>query len=229
MSKAKPTTPQKSRKDFPLFPHARGYWAKKVKGRICYFGKVADDPMGQAALDKWLAQKDDLLAGRTPRVAGDGLTIRELCNRFLTAKQSKMESGELSPATFADHHATCARIVKAFGPTRLVADLDAGDFERFRRSMARGWSPVTLGNEIRRARTVFRFAEQNQLVSVPIRYGSEFTRPSRKVLRLERSKKGPRMFEAWPDLPEAVRRQRPEMAGIWELIVQSATGQLPVR
>ena len=196
MVRAKDNTVAKPRKDFPLFPHARGYWAKKVRGRLVYFGKVADDPKGKAALDKWLNQKDDLLAGRTPRVAGDGLTIRDLCNRFLTAKQGKMDSAELSPATFADHHATCALIVKSFGPTRLVSDLDAGDFERFRRSMARRWGPVTLANEVRRVRTVFRYGEQNQLIAVPVRFGTEFKQPARKVLRLERAKKGPRMFEA---------------------------------
>ena len=174
----------------------RGYWAKKVRGRLVYFGKVADDPKGKAALDKWLEQKDDLLAGRTPRVAGDGLTIRDLCNRFLSNRQAKMLAGELSPISFADYHATCAKIVKAFGPTRLVVDLDAADFEQFRRSMARGWSPVTLGNEIRRIRVVFRYAEQNQLVPLPIRYGSEFKPPARRILRKERQAKGLRMFEA---------------------------------
>ena len=84
MAKSKPTTHKKPRKDFPLFPHSRGYWAKKVRGQLRYFDKVADDPEGKAALDKWLDQKDDLLAGRTPRASGDGLTIRDLCNRFLT-------------------------------------------------------------------------------------------------------------------------------------------------
>jgi len=64
--------PSKPRPDFPLFPHATGRWAKKVRGRLIYFGKVADDPKGQAALDKWLDQKDALLAGHTPRVAGKG-------------------------------------------------------------------------------------------------------------------------------------------------------------
>ena len=97
MVRAKDNTVAKPRKDFPLFPHARGYWAKKVRGRLVYFGKVADDPKGKAALDKWLNQKDDLLAGRTPRVAGDGLTIRDLCNRFLTAKQGKMDSARTVP------------------------------------------------------------------------------------------------------------------------------------
>ena len=43
---------------------------KKVRGRFHYFGKVADDPDGQKALELWLAQKDDLLAGRKPRPAG---------------------------------------------------------------------------------------------------------------------------------------------------------------
>jgi hypothetical protein len=58
MAKIKATKPGKPRKDFPLFPHARGYSAKKVRGRPVYFGKVADDPEGKAAVDKWLADKD---------------------------------------------------------------------------------------------------------------------------------------------------------------------------
>ena len=29
--------------DLPLFVHARGYWAKKVRGRLVHFGRVADE------------------------------------------------------------------------------------------------------------------------------------------------------------------------------------------
>ena len=79
--------PRKPRTDFPLFPHASGRWAKKIRGKFSYFGKVADDPKGQAALQLWLDRRDDLLAGRTPH-SGDGLTIRELCNRYLSVKES---------------------------------------------------------------------------------------------------------------------------------------------
>ena len=44
---SKASKPQKPRPDFPLFPHATGRWAKKVRGRFRSFGKVADDPNGE--------------------------------------------------------------------------------------------------------------------------------------------------------------------------------------
>ena len=51
----------------PLWIHkGAGYWAKKIKGRVYYFGRVADDPDGNAAVEQYLKEKDDLEAGRDP-------------------------------------------------------------------------------------------------------------------------------------------------------------------
>ena len=47
------------------------------RGRTFYFGVDADE-----TLRKYLDQRNDLQAGRTPRVQGEGLTVRDLCNRF---------------------------------------------------------------------------------------------------------------------------------------------------
>jgi hypothetical protein len=79
--------PMKPRPDFPLFPHANGHWAKKVRGKLLYFGSWSDDRKGEAAVTLWLDQKDDLLSGRTPRPSKDGFTVGDLCNHFLTAKE----------------------------------------------------------------------------------------------------------------------------------------------
>jgi hypothetical protein len=67
-----------------LFAHNNGQWSKKVRGKIHHFGVWADP---QAALEKWIAQKDELLAGRTPRAANGALSVSGLANHFLTSKQ----------------------------------------------------------------------------------------------------------------------------------------------
>jgi len=68
-------------------------------------------------------QADDLHAGRTPRLAGDGLTVADMCNRFLTAKQRKLEALEIGPRMFGKYKVTTDRLVTTFGKSRLVDDL----------------------------------------------------------------------------------------------------------
>jgi hypothetical protein len=184
--------PRKPRPDFLLFPHATGRWAKKIRGKLVYFGPWAD-PDG--ALRKYLNQRDDLHAGRTPRVQGEGLTVRDLLNRFLTSKRRLVDTREITARTFADYYNTCRRLAAAFGKTRLVSDLAADDFERFKVSLAKKWGPVAVGNEIQRVRCIFKHGFEAGLLTVPIRYGPGFRRPSRKTLRQARNAKGPRLFE----------------------------------
>src|SRR5437660_439055 len=147
--------PQKPYPEFPLFPHATRRWAKKIRGKMHYFGPWAD---WQGALKKYQEQRDDLHAGRTPRVAADGLTVHDLLNRFLAAKEMQRDAGEIAPRTWADYYGTCVRIREAFGPTRLVDDLASDDFERLRARTAAASGLVAVGNEIQRVRAVFKHA-----------------------------------------------------------------------
>src|SRR5262249_31981921 len=143
---------------FPLFPHQSGRWAKKVRGKLHYFGKESEDPKGEAALQIWADQKDDLIAGRAPRAKKDGLTGGEMCDRFLQAKDLQLDSGEITHLTRNDYEQTTDRIVAKFGKNRLVADLASDDFEALRRVFATTRGPVALGNEIQRVRVVFKYA-----------------------------------------------------------------------
>ena len=197
MSKFKPSSttrkPAKPHKDFPLFPHAAGVWAKKVKQRLHYFGPWSD-PDG--ALERWLEQKDDLLAGRTPRPKAEGATLRDLANKFLTAKRHLTDTGEITPRTYGDYYVTCKQLLDCLGKERLLTDLGGDDFDHVRRCLAKTRGAVALGNEIGRVRVVFKFAFDTGLIDRPIRYGASFKRPSKKVIRIARAKAGPRMFEA---------------------------------
>src|SRR5204863_931860 len=102
MSEHHSTQPRKSDKpakpypEFPLTAHPAGYWCKKIRGKIHYFGPW-DDP--DDALAKYLEQKDALHAGRKPRENTAATTLNELCNAFLNAKQASVDTGELSPRT----------------------------------------------------------------------------------------------------------------------------------
>jgi integrase len=186
--------PNKPRPDFPLFPHATNRWAKKIRGQLHYFGPW-NDPDG--ALRKYNEQKDALHAGRKPRDTSAGVTIKELVNNFLNAKQALRDSRELTRRSWDDYKAACDLCVDQLGKSRLVSDLGPDDFANLRKHMAaKGWSPVTLGNVIQRIRVVFKFAYDNGLIDRPTRFGQVFKRPSRKTVRVERARKGPKLFTA---------------------------------
>lgn len=194
-AKARRKRAPKRRKDFPLFKHATGRWCKKVKGKHHYFGSVKDDPDGQAAMALWLDQKDDLLGGREPRKPGAGLTVSDLCNRFLTFKESLVTTGELQRRTWQDYLTVCQRITRVFGRNRIVSELTADDFAKLRSDFATTRGPVALTGDVTRARVLFKWGYDEGLIQAPMRYGQSFNRPSRKTLRLARAANGRRMFE----------------------------------
>jgi integrase len=184
--------PAKPYPDFPLFPHATKRWAKKIRGKLYYFGSWADGP--QAALDKYLAQKDDLHAGRLPRQEKTGFTVADLGNAFLNHKRHMMEGGELSPRTWQDYKDVTDLLVEHFGRSRLVSDLRQEDFVALRVKLSRRWGLVRLANTIQRIRSIFKYAYDAEHVDKPVRFGPGFVRPSKKTMRIARSKEGPKLF-----------------------------------
>jgi len=207
-SKPRPFLPPKPYPDFPLTPHASGKWMKKIRGKLVYFGRWGRRVNGQMerlpddgwkhALELFQAQRDDLYAGRTPRVnkTGEGLKLKDLCNHFLTAKKRKLLAGEITPATFQGHKQTTDLLIAQFGRDRLVDDIAADDFGALRATMAERWGPVRLCNMIQAVKSVFKHGYEAGLIAKPVRYGPEFVKPSAGVLRRHRAKNGERMLEA---------------------------------
>ena len=181
--------PRKPRPDFPLTPHASGKWCKKIKGRLHYFGSW-NDP--QAALDEYLAQKDDLHAGRTPK-RGE-LTVKQAINRFLTAKERALDAGEIARRTFDEYKLTGERVAEYFGRGSAVAGLRPVDFAGYREKIARTRGPVALGNEIQRVKTLFKWCWENDHIESPVKFGSEFKKPSPKTIRLNKARRGKKPF-----------------------------------
>jgi len=186
--------PAKPYRDFPLFAHGNHQWAKKIKGKLFYFGKW-DDP--EAALQSYLDQRDDLHAGRVPRVKRDGLTIRELCNHYLSVQETRRDSGDLSPRTFAARYKICGILIEHFGKDLLVEDLIPEDFDKLRAERASGRAARTLAGEVTMVRGIFKHANEYQLTEKLVPFGPNFKKPRASIIRAENNailKKGLRMF-----------------------------------
>lgn len=190
--------PDKPYEGFPLFAHRSGQWARKYQGRFYYFGSWRTDADGTEALKRYNREWPYLKEGRTPPPVdtGDGLTLRHLCNVFLTSKRNKLDSGELSGHTFTGYHKSCERMLDYFGKDRRVDDLRPDDFEGFRKSLAGMLGVVALKNEINRCRIVLKYAFDQRLIDRPVAYGQSFDKPSARMIRKARNEAGPKLFEA---------------------------------
>jgi integrase len=163
-----------------------------------YFGPW-EEP--DAALAKYLAEKDDLHAGRKPRPDPTAATVKDAGNAFLNAKKTAVNNGELSPLTWADYKEAADELVAAIGKGRLLADLGPDDFAALRNRMAKKWGPHHLKKMVQCVRCLLKHALDVGLIDRPVRCGPDFRAPSKKVLRLHRARQGPKLFAA-----EEVRR-----------------------
>lgn len=192
---AAPSKPKKPYPAFPLYAHAAGCWAKKIRGETHYFGPWSDP---EGALQLYLREKYALHAGLPPPEASDELTIVHLCGRFLTAKKRRQEQGRMTLRSYRDYVDTAQHLADGLGRRTTVAGLRPLDFERLQAAWAKLWGPVRLRNQITRARSIFTYAFRNDLIAKPVNFGDSFTAPSLAELRRHKQRQarelGPRLF-----------------------------------
>jgi len=184
--------PSKPRPDFPLFAHDTRRWAKKIRGKLHYFGPWE---YPDKALRQYLDQKDYLQVGRKPPNPNDArLQLGDLCNSFLAYKEGLVETGELSMRTYSSYKACTDHLVKYWGRDRIVEDIDAQAFADLRQYLAKVGGLVTLGNLVQRTRIVLRFAYEAGLIDKPIRVKLTFKRPTKAKIRAEKQKSQKKLF-----------------------------------
>ncbi len=120
--------PEKPYPDFPLTPHPNKQWCKKIRGKLHYFGPWDD---WEAALNLYLDQKDDLHAGRKPRVNGDGMTLALALDHFLSAKKLLEQSGEISPRSYKDSRRLATESQRLWIPHGYFRTLTAPTWKNF--------------------------------------------------------------------------------------------------
>jgi len=209
------TKPEKPYPDFPLTAHPNGQWCKKIRRRLHYFGAWAD---WEAALNLYLDQRDDLYAGRKPRVHGEGMTLGRAMDHFLSAKKLLEQTCEISPRSYKDYEQTCEQIAASLGSRRLLTDIDHTDLEKLRAALCRGKrlatvSPTTAKGDLTRARMLFLYLNENGLAEKPIHYRKALRSPPARAFRKLANERGLRMFSQ-EEIRAMIKAAHPQVAAM---------------
>jgi len=178
--------PDKPSPDFPLYAHASGKWAKKIDGRIVYFGRW-EDPDG--ALQAYQKSKEPK-AITVPM----GLTVEAACNGFLTAKKKNVAEKTLSERSFLDYRRTLKRFADWVGRDRIMENLQPKDFLAYKTKFASTNNPVSVGNEITRIKSCLKWLAKSKLCN-EIEVGPDFRKPSALAARRHKREMGLKLFE----------------------------------
>jgi len=161
---------------------------------MVYFGSVTADPDGQKALSLWLAQKDDLIAGRTPHAPGDGLTLKNAANRYLEARRHLVDTREITFRHWDECRKSLQIMADTFGKTRPVLSLRPADFTQLRGLLGQGRGPDAMGTHVQRIRSFFKWLWDSDLIDRPVKFGQEFRRPGKAAFRRARQARPQRIF-----------------------------------
>ncbi|MBL7132472.1 MAG: tyrosine-type recombinase/integrase [Phycisphaerae bacterium] len=205
----KPTKPYAS---FPLTSHNNGQWCKKIRGKMYFFG-VWENP--DAALQNYLRAAEALHAGRRPReesLSPNTLTVKDVCNHFLTYQLRRAETGEIGFRWAEDCRVVLENFARVVGTGRVVSDLRPDDFQDFRQRLLRkglsgrkGLGVHALNRAITVVRGMLKHAYDTDLLDRPMKYGKAFDRPSASLRRKSRmaaqAENGKRLFT-----PQEIRK-----------------------
>lgn len=171
----------------PLFLHRNGQWAKKVCGKAHYFGTDLD-----AALKRWADEKDDLLAGRTPKRNDHRPTIVELANLYADHCRKRIAIDDLEQRSYDEARKSIQRAIDVLGESCRPDDLRPLDFSELklrlfepvkRTAEVRGGvkgpqvkkrSPTTVAGDVRRIRAFLNWCSDSAKATPPMQWGKEF-------------------------------------------------------
>lgn len=169
-----------------LFAHRNGQWAKKIRGRMCYFGVISDPA---AALARYQAEGPGLHRGdglEHSRACADGsLSVEHAVNAWLAWQLSRVETGDLTPATFRDYRMVGQWIGDSVGWSTACGTLTPGVWSAARAELGRRYAtPGTVRKFVLLTRAWAKWAER---LVAPIDLGRDWTGPSQRAMRLRKA------------------------------------------
>lgn len=177
--------PPKPYPDFPLYPHANGQWAKKIRQKTRFFGPWAD---WRGALEEY-----ERMAGVEP--TPEAFDLDDLVNLFLAAKKKEATSGEVKWATWQEYKRAAGLMLDILGRATPVEHLRGDHFMRLREKLVEQIpNPVTLRNTLVKIRVICKWAYSTDKVVQPLRYEHALKRPPTRLIRAARNEAQKKLY-----------------------------------
>lgn len=185
------STPARLRWPYPhivpgMFAHRNGQWAKKIRGRMRYFGVVTDP---ETALRRYQAESPALHSGAVPAGVDAGNDLQTVLNTWLTWQKRRVDVGELAASTYRDDRMVAEWLGQTAGWETPIVELTPARWSGLRASLGEKYkTPTTVRKFVVLVRQAMNWAAAARLIGA-VEFGQEWAAPPQRVIRLHQSRR----------------------------------------
>ncbi len=166
----------------PWLHKASNLWCVKRKDKRYYLGRTEAEAVRrykryQRFIDQGRPIPD--LTATADQEANTAATVKNVLLLFLASQKQRFESGDLARRSLSDYVRTCSDFADFVGDEFLIDDLKPVDFADYRSDVAKRRNLVSVGNEVTRVKTAFKWLYESDLLEQPIKFGPDFKRPKK--------------------------------------------------
>ena len=201
---ARPSWPH-TRSGVKMTAHPNGQWAKRIAGKLKYFGPWAD---ADGALQRYLEHAKPLHDGEDVQTTPSGVvTIADCFNEFLAHRERDVQTERrtegpdrdraLGPTMFRRYAQAGEAMAEILGRTRPVLSLRPRDFATLKDRLDDRLATPTLSSFLNTIRSVLTWAYEYEMIDRPVRFGPDFrARGLVKAMRRNRRDRGKKLLPA---------------------------------
>lgn len=215
--------PKKPWKDFPLFPHRGGTWAKKIDGKHKHFGPWSDPKGAYERYDQFMGAAR-LGIGKAKSVGS--MTVEDIIDGYMTHQHGRVNTKQLSLRSLRDCDAATFRFGSGIGLDRVVSTLGPAEFTAYANSLS-ALGASAFNRNVAIIRGMFKWAFNSNLIDALPRYGLDFATRDKSAKRREQSehtrKHGLRLFTA-DEIRKMLAAAQPSMKAMILLAINTGLG-----
>lgn len=203
--------------------HVKG-WVAKIGGKVKWLAPIAKPQLAiERYHQKMKAYLDSVHAA--PVVTNNSATLGHLGDLFLAAKDAAVRAKEIRPRTFKDYAAGVQRAVDYLGYDSVALNIPVGRWQQYRAHLSAKFAgdPYSLQRNIGAVRSLSKWANLNEYIDRPFRFGTEFNAPSQKAMRAAKRAGGKRTFEA-ADVRKILDKADPITRALFLLAINGGIG-----